>query len=859
MIDALRGDRVLRVLALTTAAAVALVVLLPPGHAPIIRTLAVFSTGLATYACFRMVRNTDLGPPSHRFWVRNLTAISIMGVSNLCDLLAPYTPPAVGSFGVVCRVAGASLFVWALLRLSAQADSRAQKAALWLDIATLTAGSMILIGHTVLGDYEEQGRAVTAQTMAILVTGSVGMFLLARLALGGGPLPPRSLAAIALSACAGGLASPLTMLLLDWTPGEPGSEPLMLIPIVANLGVALSARFQLIDGAVEGAVDRRKTWRRVLPYASIVAVDLLMLGHLPILEPDLQLVVLGAVLLTVLVVARQIVAARENEVLQERFQLLVQNSSDVISISDPGGRVFYCSPAIRRVLGLDPATAIGTMVPDWSHPDDTEALRECWEKTLAGGPGASATCRMRVRNVRDELRWIELATTNLLHEPSVGGILTNSRDVTETTLVQEKLSHEATHDALTGLANRVLFTGRVETAVAEGGPFSIVLVDLDGFKGVNDTLGHAAGDALLIAVAQRMTASVRATDTVARLGGDEFAILFDGLIGEPVDRVLTRIAEALLIPVPVQEQLISVRASFGVADASGDVDELLHRADIAMYAAKLRGEGGHVRYSEGMSIQGRDDPGGPLRTAIDAGQLVLFYQPVVSLPGGRLAGVEALVRWQHPERGLLGPGEFIPVAEDTGLIVPLGDWVLREAVRQAAAWITEHGDAAPGTVAVNVSAAQLREAGFAAGVAAALRDTGLPAGRLCAEITESTVIGGGFTAENLDDLRTLGVRLSLDDFGTGTATLSTLATCPVDQIKLDRSFVTGPDAIPEAVIQLAHALDIEAVAEGIETREQADRLAALGYDLAQGFLFARPMPPAELVAWLPTRTAAAAS
>ncbi|WP_430781816.1 putative bifunctional diguanylate cyclase/phosphodiesterase [Actinoplanes sp. G11-F43] len=859
MIEALRGSRALCALALTTLAAVVLVLFQPPGFRPSVLVLGVLSAVLTGSICLRTARHTALGVPSCRFWWRNLFAMGAMTLATLCELLDPYAPGSViGVAGVTLRAFGAICFAWALLRLSTHAVTRARKVALWLDITTLTSATMILLGHSVLDDFVRLGTNLPPQTVVLLITSAVGVFLVARLALGGtGLLPPRALAGTAVAAIMGGMAPPVAMLSLGWEPGRPGSEPLLFVPLIANLGLAFSGRFHVLDTGSTTAGETQRTWRRVLPYASVVAVDVLLLAHVHSGDSGLMLVTVGAVILTVLVVARQLVAARENEVLQQRFRLLVQNSTDIISVSDPDGRVIYCSPAIQRVLGIPPAAAIGTMVPDWAHPDDAEGLRECWDATLAGGPGASGTCRIRVRNSEGEFRWIEIATSNLLHEPSVGGILTNSRDVTETTMVQERLSHEATHDALTGLANRVLYTRRVEAAVAGGGPFSIVLVDLDGFKAVNDTLGHAAGDALLIAVAERMTDNVRSTDTVARLGGDEFAILFDGLTGDAVDRVLTRIAEALLIPVPVREHLISVRASFGVADACGDVDELLHRADIAMYAAKLRGEGGHVRYSDGMRIQNRNDPAGPLRAAVEEGELVLFYQPVVSLADGRLAGVEALVRWQHPVRGLLGPNEFIPLAEESGLIVPLGAWVIREAVRQAAEWTTAHGDAAPGTVAVNVSAAQLREDGFAETVATALWESGLPAARLCAEITESTAIGGGATAQNLTRLRELGVRLSLDDFGTGSATLSALATCPVDQIKLDRSFVTGPDAIPQAVIQLAHALGIEAVAEGIETEEQARWLAGLGYHLGQGFLYARPMPVADLAAWLPAFTATA--
>ncbi|MEV6302682.1 EAL domain-containing protein [Actinoplanes sp. NPDC051861] len=412
-----------------------------------------------------------------------------------------------------------------------------------------------------------------------------------------------------------------------------------------------------------------------------------------------------------------------------------------------------------------------------------------------------------------------------------------------------RLSYEASHDMLTGLANRAHFGRRVEAAVNGADPdqpVSIVLVDLDDFKIVNDRLGHATGDALLVHVAERIRAGVRSTDTVARLGGDEFAILFEGSTAPDVDQVLTRIAAALLEPAVIDGEPMTVRASFGVVDGRGgdDAGELLRQADIAMYEAKERGEGGYERYRPGMEARGaeRSRRAAALHTAILSDQLVTFFQPVVTLPDGRIKGAEALVRWQHPDDGLLGPGDFIDTAEQTGLIVPLGTWVLRAATREAATWPGEL------TVSVNVSARQLRETGFPAVVAAALRDSGLPPHRLTVEITESVAVGGGATNDNLQGLRDLGVRLSLDDFGTGASTLTLLATCPVHQIKLDRSFAPGggSDAIADAVAQMARAFGLEAVAEGVETTEQAARLAQLGYEHAQGFHFARPMSAADL-------------
>ncbi|MFD0525681.1 putative bifunctional diguanylate cyclase/phosphodiesterase [Paractinoplanes durhamensis] len=457
------------------------------------------------------------------------------------------------------------------------------------------------------------------------------------------------------------------------------------------------------------------------------------------------------------------------------------------------------------------------------HPDDLAVVAEKFA-AVAAVPGSTVTYQVRLRHADGTYRWLETVSANLTGEPSVGGIVNNARDVTETRQVQDRLSYEASHDMLTGLANRTLFGERVATAVTGAGPdhpVSIVLVDLDDFKIVNDTLGHAAGDELLVHVSRRMQDGLRPGDMVARLGGDEFAILLEGAGGDDVDRLLARIAAALLEPAIIDGEPIAVRASFGVVDGRGgdDPGDLLRQADIAMYEAKERGEGGHQRYRPGMEARGaeRNRKAAALRAAMQQEQLVVFFQPVVTLPGGRIIGAEALVRWQHPTEGLIGPGAFIDVAEQTGLIVELGTWVLRSATREAATWPDEL------KVSVNVSARQLREAGFPAVVAAALRDSGLPAHRLTVEITESVAVGGGATAENLQGLRDLGVRLSLDDFGTGASTLSLLVTCPVNQIKLDRSFVPdgdASDAIADAVVQMARAFEVEAVAEGWRPRSR---------------------------------------
>ncbi len=422
----------------------------------------------------------------------------------------------------------------------------------------------------------------------------------------------------------------------------------------------------------------------------------------------------------------------------------------------------------------------------------------------------------------------------------------------------DQLDHSATHDALTQLPNRTLFGQRLRQALNSGnrGPTSIILVDLDDFKTVNDTLGHAVGDALLVTVAERLRGTVRAGDTVARLGGDEFAIVLPGSKASAAELIICDMIARLQAGADVEGRHLCIRASFGVVEgeAGEDPGDLLRRADIAMYEAKARGDGGWQRYAPGMQARGAelDQVSTELRQALNDNELRLHYQPVVILEGGDMVGVEALIRWQHPERGLLGPADIIPTAESSGLIVDVGRWVLREACRQMASWLCEHPDTAPRTISINVSARQLREPAFAREVAAALSDNGLPPHRLTIEITESIAVGGGATADTLAELRTLGVRVALDDFGTGQSSLTLLATCPVDQIKLDRSFVADGTStvIAAAVLQLARGLGVEAVAEGVETIAQAQHLYALGYERAQGYHYARPMPPDALDAMM---------
>ncbi|MDP8970076.1 MAG: EAL domain-containing protein [Actinomycetota bacterium] len=414
--------------------------------------------------------------------------------------------------------------------------------------------------------------------------------------------------------------------------------------------------------------------------------------------------------------------------------------------------------------------------------------------------------------------------------------------------------HQALHDALTGLPNRTLLVDRIRHAASSGdaGAATLIFLDLDDFKTVNDSFGHPVGDELLVAVSERLRSCVRAGDTTARLGGDEFVVLLQGL-ARPGDSMSTaeRLIDALRTPFVVHGRQISVSASLGVAlssDQTEQPEELLHHADMAMYAAKRRRKGGYEMFEPAMheAVLERIELESALRGALARGEFVLHYQPIVALDSGRMRGMEALVRWQHPQRGLVLPGQFITLAEETGLIVDLGAWVLAEACRQAAA-----AAAAPGgraiTVSVNLSPRQLQHPGLVALVADTLSLSGLPAERLMLEVTEGCLLdesGGNLT--RLHELRRLGVRLAVDDFGTGYSSLSYLRRLPIDVVKLDRAFVEAlhlsprDEAMVDAIVRLCGALGLDLVAEGVESAAQARALHRLGVAHGQGYHLARP-------------------
>lgn len=547
---------------------------------------------------------------------------------------------------------------------------------------------------------------------------------------------------------------------------------------------------------------------------------------------------------------------------EKRFRSLVQNSSDLITIVDRNGFISYQSSSAARLLRYDPEELTGTLFGDLIHPEDRATARAGLEQALAR-PGSDFALSFRLRHRGGHWRQVETAVKNLIDDPAVAGIVLNTRDVTERAELEEQLAHQAFHDSLTGLANRALFRDRVEHAIARtarlGEQPGVLFLDLDGFKTVNDSLGHSMGDRLLIAVAERLTTCVRPGDTVARLGGDEFAILIEATADPGSGPALAeRLMAALREPIFLENREIFVKASVGIAFRDGDgqgPDELLRNADLAMYMAKANGKNGFRISEQGMhtAVLDRLELEADLLRATERGEFRLQFQSIMDLRDDRLEGFEALLRWDHPRRGLVSPDEFIPIAESTGLIVPIGRWVLREACRLTREWQERFPSDPPLRMSVNLSGRQVQDAGLVADVADALRVSGLDPGSLVLEITESVVMDDSeATIARLHELKELGVLLAIDDFGTGYSSLSYLGRFPVDILKIDRAFVssigesTEDSALVRAIIKLAHTFHLQTVAEGIEDLRQLELLVDMGCTLGQGYYFSQAVDASAL-------------
>ena len=522
---------------------------------------------------------------------------------------------------------------------------------------------------------------------------------------------------------------------------------------------------------------------------------------------------------------------------EARFKALVQKGSDLIMVLEPSGEVRYASPASTKMLGRNPTDLIG---------------ENLWTRLNISFDDVQDNSATEVQLVmrKEEIRDLELHISDLRHDPDVRGVIVNARDISERKDLERRLRHQAFHDPLTDLPNRRHLQETLETSLSQEAEVSVLFIDLDGFKLVNDSFGHKAGDQLLLQIAERIRACLQANDILARQGGDEFIVLAQSTTEADSLEQADRILKALEPPFKLRDGDVFISASIGVVlGAEGlTADEVVQRADIAMYQAKQSGKARATLFTPEMATDApeRLKLETDFRQALERNEFEVYYQPKVNLLNGKMESLEALVRWNHPEKGLVRPDIFIPFAEETGLIGPLGKFILEAACHDAAAW--QQHDV---VIAVNLSPVQFRNPKLVDEVRDALSASGLQPGKLELEITESAVLGDvKATNEVLEELKALGVRLAIDDFGTGYSNLSHLKDFKVDVLKIDQSFVRGKPpgsnalsdgAIVEAVISMAKAFGLHVVAEGVETSRHAEQLRDLGCDLGQGYYFSRPV------------------
>jgi diguanylate cyclase (GGDEF)-like protein/PAS domain S-box-containing protein len=608
----------------------------------------------------------------------------------------------------------------------------------------------------------------------------------------------------------------------------------------------------------------------------------LMVGTIALLDDRLQLasgqsplLIWVLVAATLLVVAGQAFSTREvvslhREVATRRFDErlteLVRRSSDMIAICDPEGVIRYASPSSEQLLGVAPGELAGQRLDDVLGPEAPH-VREVFDQVIRAAH-SEQTANFSIPQGEDEKRSYKMVIANLCHVESIRGVTLNIRDISDATRLHDQLRTLAFHDSLTLLANRSLFTDRVHQAIrriADGMTPAVLFIDLDNFKTVNDSLGHSAGDALLRAFAHRLVQSTRAGDTVARLGGDEFAVLIDHAPNvEAATAVARQVLDACRQPFEIDGRPLRVGCSIGVAlaDRVSNVERLLRNADAAMYSAKSNGKGHAEVFQPEMlrAARRRMRIENELSTAIEELQFEAHYQPIVDLNSRHLVGIEALMRWRHPTRGLVMPGDFIPLAEETGQIVPMTQWIMNRACADLARLQRDvaHGEGI--RVSVNVSSRYLNHGNIVEDVRNGLATHHLKPSCLILEVTESLLLENSERLERtFHELKRLGVRLALDDFGTGYSSLAYLHRFPIDIIKIDRSFVErlageregagGVDAVAlaRAILSLADALDLDTVAEGIEHDTQRDTLLELGCKTGQGYLFGKAMPVAEVL------------
>ncbi len=550
---------------------------------------------------------------------------------------------------------------------------------------------------------------------------------------------------------------------------------------------------------------------------------------------------------------------------QEQYRLLAEHTQDIITKYTPEGICSYVSPACHKVLGYQQEDIVGKSVFHFFHPNDLKSKRKIF-KRLLDHPTSDSIC-YRVKRSDEQFIWLETSSKAVTHDETgkIIEIIAVSRDITTRKQSEERLLYLANYDSLTGLPNRALFRDRLRRAIARSQrnetKIALFFLDLDRFKNINDSLGHHAGDQLLRGVSKRLKQYAREGDTIARLGGDEFTIILEGIHStEDASVVAEKILELMQAPFRLDGHEVVVTPSIGITlfpDDAADMRSLLKNADTAMYRSKEKGRNAYQFYTSGMNAKAYEHLilENSLRHAMERDEFKLYFQPQFDLHSQAIIGIEALMRWEHPEKGLLMPDKFIPFAEDTGLIVPLGDWALRQACLEAKQW--QNSGLEPIRVAVNLSMRQFLEHGFVDQVAAALKDSKLAAHYLELEVTESFLAANvEKAAKTLRGLHRLGVHLAVDDFGTGYSSLSYLKRFPLNTLKIDQSFVhdiaTDMDSatIVEAIIALGKSLGLNVIAEGVEYNDQVFFLKERSCDLFQGYYFCRPLSRSKLIPWL---------
>jgi diguanylate cyclase (GGDEF)-like protein/PAS domain S-box-containing protein len=649
--------------------------------------------------------------------------------------------------------------------------------------------------------------------------------------------------------------------------------------MIGAVGLAISTRPTAAIGAAHESslVNARLTNGRIfvtllpLLVPGLIEIWRFRNGHapspVPLFAATVVLVLLAFARSTRLLKARN----RQEAELQHRtrfYAALAENSSDAVIVVDEAGYILNDAPNLAAMLGRPGVLTKGLDAVDLLQPHDRDAARRVLARWWLTS-GVVDDAEVRATQADGSERWFGVRAANLSTDPAVGGMVINLRDISDRKRAEVALSHSGFHDPVTGLANRALFHDRLEHALdrtaRSGLGVAVVYLDLDGFKMVNDSRGHEAGDQVLREVATRLTRAVRSLDTVSRTGGDEFAILIEESVRvlDEAETVAERVLQSLTEPFDVDGQHIVLSASIGIAigDVSCTESSMMRDADVAMYKAKTTGKAQWTVYEPEMRTAALDrlELESDLHQAVDEHQLRLMYQPIIELKSDNIVGFEALLRWDHPTRGVIEPERFIPIAESSGTIVAIGRWVLQEACRAAADWKRTFPSTKL-TMAVNISARQLAASDIVGDVANALVRSGFPATKMILEMTESVLVQDPGTAtRRLEDLRALGVRVAIDDFGTGYSSLSYLRQFPIDILKIDKSFTdtivdrTQIPPIVHGLLALAKTLDMHTVAEGIESEVQRDSLREQGCEFGQGYLFAKPLDAADVVTLLAGR------